>query len=141
MNSVLLVDDERLILYSLSTTFKADGYSVTAVESGTSAMKALAAQDFEICILDINLPDGNGLDIMRTVRQRSPRTGIIIISAADLTNQQMATIRDSGCQFLPKPFDLEQVRSLATTMISRLPDAADAPDPAVNSLPRPSVAM
>jgi len=116
MKRVLLVDDENLILYSLSTTLKADGYDVTAAANGATALHALTAGDFEVCILDVCLPDANGLDLMRFVRQRSPRTGIIIMTASDLTERQLADIRDSGGQFLPKPFDLEHIRSTVAAM-------------------------
>lgn len=116
MNRILIVDDEHLILYSLSTSLKADGYAVTAVENGTSALNELSASDFDICILDVNLPDINGLDIMKVVRERSPRTGIVIITATDLTDRQIDSIRANGGRLLPKPFDLDQVRMLVAGM-------------------------
>ncbi len=137
MNKVLLVDDEHLILYSLSATLKADGYAVTAVGNGMSAMNELAAQDFDVCFLDINLPDANGLDIMRTVREQSPLTGIIIMTAADLTDRQRDSIRDNKCRFLPKPFDIDKVREMVGELcggpIPSRPEDRDLP-PRVDAL-------
>ncbi len=118
MKRVLLVDDEYLILYSLSSTLKADGYAVTAVLDGASAMQQLESQDFEVCFLDVNLPDASGLDIMKLVRKRSRSTGIVIMTAAELTERQLAAIRDNGGYFLPKPFNIEQVRALARESVS-----------------------
>ncbi len=112
MDRILLVDDEHLIIYSLSTTLKADGHVVTAVGTGTAALQEMAAGDFDVCFLDINLPDANGLDLMKIFRERSPQTGIIIMTALDLTERQLAEIRSLGCKFLPKPFDLDNVREL-----------------------------
>ncbi len=128
MKKVLLVDDENLILYSLSTTLRSDGYDVTTASNGASALHALNGGDFEVCILDVCLPDSNGLDLMRFVRNRSPRTGIIIMTATDLTERQLADIRESGGQFIPKPFDLEQIRStvadLSATAVKTAPSEA-----------------
>ncbi len=131
MKKALLVDDEHLILYSISTTLKADGYAVTSVENGTAALKEIAAQDFDVCFLDVNLPDVNGLDIMKVVRQRSPRTGIVIMTAADLSDQQWASIRSNGGHFLPKPFDIEHVRALAAKL-STSPATTEPPDNVVS---------
>ncbi len=131
MKKALLVDDEHLILYSISTTLKADGYAVTSVENGTAALKEIAAQDFDVCFLDVNLPDVNGLEIMKVVRQRSPRAGIVIMTAADLSEQQWASIRNNGGHFLPKPFDIEHVRDLASRLSSN-PCASASPDNVVS---------
>ncbi len=112
MDKILLVDDENLIIYSLSTTLKADGHAVTAVGTGIAAVTEMASGDFDVCFLDVNLPDANGLDLMRSFRKRSPRTGIVIMTALDLTERQLTEISSLGCEFLPKPFDLDNVREL-----------------------------
>ena len=116
MNRILLVDDEHLILYSLTTTLRADGHAVTAVETGTAALRELAAENFDVCFLDVNLPDANGLDLMKVIRERTPHTGIVIMTALDLTDRQKAEMHALGCKFLPKPFDLENVRELVEEM-------------------------
>jgi DNA-binding response OmpR family regulator len=116
MNRILLVDDEHLIISSLSTSLKADGHAVTLAGTGIAALSKLAVGNFDVCFLDVDLPDANGLDLMKLFRERSPRTGIVIMTALDLTDRQLAEIRALGCKFLPKPFDLENVRELITEL-------------------------
>jgi DNA-binding NtrC family response regulator len=112
MKKILLVDDENLIRYSLSTTLRRGGSEVTAVANGKDALNEVNSTSFDICFLDVNLPDANGLELMKTVRKVSPATKIIIMTAVDLDERQMQNLRDCSSHFLPKPFDLEQVRSL-----------------------------
>ncbi len=133
MNRILLVDDAHLILHSLSTTLKADGHTVTAVDTGTAALNELAAANFDICFLDIDLPDVNGLDLMKVFRERSPRTAIVIMSALFLTDRQLAEIHTFGSKFLPKPFDLKNVRELVKDMGMNGRAAGTVPDHSKNS--------
>ncbi len=112
MTKILLVDDEHLILYSLSAALRSDGSEVTAVANGKDALSAIHRQPCDICFLDVNLPDANGLDLMKTVREVSPETRIIIMTAVDLSDSQMSSLQSNGCHFLPKPFKLDEVRTL-----------------------------
>lgn len=112
MAKILLVDDENLILYSLSATLKHDGSDVKAVANGKDALAEIQNSPYDILFLDVNLPDANGLDIMKIVREKSPSTRIIIMTAVDLNDGQMKYLHNNAGFFLPKPFDLEEVRSL-----------------------------
>jgi len=116
MAKILLVDDENLILYSLSTTLRRDGADVTAVANGTDAIREIRRLPYNICFLDVNLPDANGFDLMKTMQQISPATKIIIMSAVDPNDEQLHYLHKNGCPFLPKPFDLENVRSLVNNL-------------------------
>jgi DNA-binding response OmpR family regulator len=108
----LLVDDENLILYSLAATLRHDGFEVIAVASGKDALSEIRHSPYDICFLDVNLPDVNGFDLMKTVREISPATRIIVMTAVDLNDVQMKYLHNNACHFLPKPFNLEDVRSL-----------------------------
>jgi DNA-binding response OmpR family regulator len=123
MTKILLVDDENLILYSLAATLRHDGSEVTTVASGKDALSEIRRSPYDICFLDVNLPDANGFDLMKTVQEISPATRIIIMTAVDLNDGQMRYLHNNACHFLPKPFDLEDVRSLVYT-ISRPEGAA-----------------
>jgi DNA-binding NtrC family response regulator len=116
MTKILLVDDENLILYSLSATLRHDGSEVTAVANGKDALSEIRRLPYDICFLDVNLPDANGFDLMKTVQQISPATRIVIMTAVDLNDGQMSYLHDNACHFLPKPFDLENVRSIVANI-------------------------
>lgn len=123
MIKILLVDDENLILYSLAAALRHDGSEVVTVANGTDALGEIRRSSYDICFLDVNLPDANGLDLMKTVQEISPATRIIIMTAVDLNEQQMRYLHNTACHFLPKPFNLEDVRSLVDN-ISRTERAA-----------------
>jgi DNA-binding response OmpR family regulator len=123
MAKILLVDDENLILYSLSATLRHDGSDVTAVANGKDALSEISRSPYDICFLDVNLPDANGFDLMKTVQEISPATRIIIMTAVDLNDGQMRYLHNNACHFLPKPFNLEDVRSLVAN-ISRTASVA-----------------
>jgi DNA-binding response OmpR family regulator len=123
MAKILLVDDENLILYSLSTTLKHDGSDVTAVANGRDAISEIGRLPYHICFLDVNLPDANGYDLMKTMQQLSPATRIIMMSAIDPNDEQLRYLNKNACPFLAKPFDLEKVRSLVNDL-SRTADTA-----------------
>jgi len=116
MQKILLVDDEALILYSLSKTLRHCGAEVTAVTNGTDALSEIQRNSYDICFLDVQLPDANGLDLMKTIRKLSPATGIIIMTASRLTEEQQRTISSHGGHFFPKPFDLDQVQAIVAKL-------------------------
>ncbi len=123
MTKILVVDDEHLILYSLSASLRRDGSDVTAVANGTDALSEIRRAPYDICFLDVNLPDANGLDLLKTVREISPATRVIIMTAIDLNEGQMRFLHSNECHFLPKPFNLEDVRSIVDN-IAKPRDAA-----------------
>ncbi len=122
MSKILLVDDETLILYSLKTSLGHNGSEVTAVTNGKDAIDAIRRMRYDICFLDVQLPDANGLDLVKTVREISPDTTIIIMTAQDLTERQKSSVSDNPRHFLPKPFDLDEVRSVVNDITNRMPD-------------------
>ncbi len=126
MAKILLVDDEHLILYSLSATLRLDGAEVTAVANGKDAVSELRRQPYDICFLDVNLPDANGLDLMKTAREISPAIRVVIMTAVDLNEGQMRYLHGNACHFLPKPFNLEDVRSLVNNISGSKPAAKEA---------------
>ncbi len=116
MTKILLVDDEHLILYSLSAALKDERSEVATAACGRDALTEIRRSPWDICFLDVNLPDANGLDLMNTIREISPATRIVIMTAVDLNEAQMKNLHGNGCHFLPKPFDLENVRSLVESI-------------------------
>lgn len=124
MKNILLVDEENLILYSLSKTLRHEGTDVTAVTNGKDALSEIQRTFYDICFLDVQLPDSNGLELMKIVHERSPATSIIIMTAGYLNDAQQGSLRSIGCHFFSKPFDLDQVQALVAE-ISSHPVAGD----------------
>jgi len=118
MKNILIVDDEDLIRYSLSSLFRDPTVKVFSVGTGKAALETLQDRRTDLCFLDIHLPDMNGLDIMRTLRDISPRTRIIIMTGSLITSEIMRLIREHAHCLISKPFDLEQVSSAAARLLA-----------------------
>lgn len=117
MKKILIVDDEDLILLALSAALRRGGSEVTAVTNGKDALCEIHRLSYDVCFLDIHLPDANGLDLMKTVRETSPATSIVMMSGDTIDDDVKKTMLKTARYFLPKPFDLEQVRSLADGLL------------------------
>lgn len=127
MTRILLVDDENLILYSLSAALRHDGSQVVTATNGKDALSEIRHSFFDICFLDIHLPDANGFDLMKIVREISPATRIVLMTAVDLDDAQMSYLRLNDGHYVPKPFDLEEVRSIVRGIqAASAPTARDA---------------
>jgi DNA-binding response OmpR family regulator len=119
MTKILLIDDEELLLYSLSKTLRNSGADVTAVTNGKDGLREIQGSFYDICFLDVQLPDANGLDLMKIVRELSPSTGVIIMTGDCLNDEQQHALRSHGCHYLPKPFELDHVQALVTVISGR----------------------
>jgi two-component system response regulator PilR (NtrC family) len=107
---VLIVDDEPLIRSGLSKALGGLAVVETA-DSGAQAMARVNTRFYDICFLDVFLPDVSGLDVMRRIQKTSPNTKIAVMTAyADETTREM--IGREAYRFLEKPLDLSQIREI-----------------------------
>jgi CheY-like chemotaxis protein len=111
MKKILVADDENLILYSLSSLLHGDAIEVKTVKNGIEALREIGTHFYDICFLDINLPDLNGMDVMKTIKEASPSTKIIIMTGGDPDDTTMQFIKENASLFISKPFDLDMVKS------------------------------
>jgi DNA-binding response OmpR family regulator len=111
MKRILIVDDESLIRYSLSAAFRQDDIQVKAVPCGKDALVEIDAVFYDLCFLDVNLPDINGLDLMRAIKKSSPATRIIIMTASVIDEpERVQSIQANAELLIAKPFDLDRVK-------------------------------
>jgi DNA-binding NtrC family response regulator len=118
MKRILIVDDEALILYSLSMMLDNNDREVTTVASGRAALEEINNHHYDLCLLDVHLPDMNGLDIMKIIKVVSPTTKIIIMTASEMAYTKMQLIRENAHYFMPKPFDLFQATACVNNLLS-----------------------
>jgi len=129
MNRILVVEDENLILRSLTASLRHDGADVTAVTNGMEALSEIRRLSYNICFLDIHLPDANGLDLIKIFREVSPATKIIIMTASEIDSDLLRDILSHAWCFLPKPFELEDVRLLVRRSLMNDRDIAHETSP------------
>jgi DNA-binding NtrC family response regulator len=119
INRILIVDDEPLLLQGLGKALEADMAEVSMAQTGEMALRELSSRAYQLCFLDVHLPDMNGLDVMKKVKELSPQTGIIIMTAGVLSETMKKTIEKNAYMFIAKPFDLLQVRMVAKRALER----------------------
>lgn len=117
MKNILVVDDEELFLHGLGNALQSAGAAVTVVETGKAALQELVSTPYHLCFLDICLPDIDGLEILKRIKEISPRTRVIMMTAGVVTMAMQASIEKYAYMFLTKPFDLIQVRMLTKSIL------------------------
>ncbi len=105
---VLVVDDEFLIRWSLRSHLTTAGYCVLEADNLQNA-RALLTQDVDVVLLDLLLPDGNGMDLLEELQARLPRVAVIMLSAHATHDIAERALAKGAFQFLHKPFELETI--------------------------------
>jgi two-component system OmpR family response regulator/two-component system response regulator QseB len=106
---VLLVEDDRMIGESIRAALKQDGSAVDWVRDGRSAESTLATEQFDLVLLDLGLPQRNGLEILRAMRLRHDQTPVIVLTARDALQDRVAGLDAGADDYLVKPFELEEL--------------------------------
>jgi two-component system response regulator QseB len=106
---ILLVEDDRMIGESIRTALRQDGSAVDWVRDGNSASTTLATEEFDLVLLDLGLPQRDGLEILRALRGRRDQTPVIIVTARDAVQDRVAGLDAGADDYLVKPFELEEL--------------------------------
>ncbi|HLF23802.1 MAG TPA: response regulator [Burkholderiales bacterium] len=117
---VLIVDDAPGVKDVLGIKLERDGYVVALADSAAEATEAIEAHEFDLILLDVRLPDGNGLELLKQMRQRRSLldTPIIMISGLDQTEDVVAALREGANDYISKPFDLAVVVARIRTQVT-----------------------
>lgn len=114
--SILIIDDEEEIVKLLVRVLEKQDFIVYAAGSLREGWKRLKKFRPAILFLDINLPDGNGLQQLSAIRHSFPRTRVIMISAYDTQEERRRARGNGAAEFLSKPFNLNQVVNLVNNI-------------------------
>ena len=128
LSRVLVVDDEPDIRELIDLTLSRMGLAAACAGSVSEARSSLEAGDFDLCLTDMRLPDGTGLDVVRHVAEHSPQTPVAVITAFGSTENAVAALKAGAFDYLAKPVGLEQLRALVKTAL-RVPDGERKADP------------
>lgn len=106
---ILIVDDERSMQEFLEIFFRRDGH-VVSVASGTSdARERLLADQVDLVISDMQMPDGSGLEVLQAVQQHCPEVPVIMITAYATTDSAIAAMKDGAYDYVTKPFKVDEL--------------------------------
>ncbi len=110
--TVLVVDDEVLIRWSLSERLKLSGYDVVEAATGAEAMAAVSAGVIDAILLDIKLPDADGLSLLGRFKTDLPEVPVVMITAHGTDEMAAVAKRRGAWGFVHKPFDVEEIATL-----------------------------
>lgn len=125
---VLVVDDEPDIRELIDLTLVRMGLAAECVGSVAEARRALAEESFQLCLTDMRLPDGDGLEIVRCITEQHARTPVAVITAFGSAENAVAALKAGAFDYLAKPVGLEQLRALVKSAM-RLPEGGEERDP------------
>ena len=107
---ILIADDEESIRFVLSRALQADGHHIEAFPGGLPALAAIAAESFDLAIVDIRMPDLTGLDLLTRAREAQPDLPVVIVTAESTMANAIEAMKRGAFDYVVKPFDLEEVR-------------------------------
>jgi two-component system alkaline phosphatase synthesis response regulator PhoP len=107
--SILLVEDEENLHEALKLNLELEGYDVTSAYDGAAALKALHAEYFDMLILDVMLPEMDGINVTETVRLNNNEVPILILSAKNSSADRVLGLKKGADDYLTKPFNLEEL--------------------------------
>ncbi len=106
---ILLVEDDLSLADGLQTALKRQGFSVNHVATGRAALQAITAEQPEIIILDLGLPDMDGLEVLRQLRSGDSKSLVMVLTARDTTADKITGLDRGADDYLGKPFDTPEL--------------------------------
>ena len=111
MRKILIVEDDILLNRTLGYNLASDGYEITAAYNHKDAVSHLKETEFDVALLDINLPDGSGLDLCEEIRERGQHTYIIFITANDKESDMLKGYEAGGADYVAAVFANLELRT------------------------------
>jgi DNA-binding NtrC family response regulator len=129
----MVVDDEPGIRTALRANFLRHGWRVETASSVREAIRTLESREFDLVVTDIRMPDGTGMEVMRSARQSCPGAAVILLTAYGSVPDAVRAMRDGALDYLTKPISFEQLQATAAQVMHRAvrmqaDDAAPAGD-------------
>lgn len=120
MKQILIVEDDIFLNKMLAYNLTADGYAVAAALNTRTAADALSRQEFDMVLLDVNLPDGNSFDLCKLVKSQYPDTIVIFLTANDQESDQIRGYEVGAVDYITKPFVIVALQRKIKAMFSML---------------------
>ena len=116
---ILLVEDDSMIGESVSEGLKSEGYAVDWVRDGQEAEVSIAATPYSLVVLDLGLPRRDGIDVLKSLRERHVDVPVLVMTARDTVRDRIKGLDAGADDYLVKPFDLDELTARARALIRR----------------------
>lgn len=110
--TILVVDDDKLMCWALAKEFSGWNLSPHAVETGADALSELRSRSYDLVLLDVHLPDSDGIELLPEIGRISPDAKIVVMSGDASESNRRRALAGGALQFLEKPFDLSELHFL-----------------------------
>jgi DNA-binding response OmpR family regulator len=128
MRDILIVEDDEAIATGLSLNLRIAGHQPTVARDGEAALAAVDEHDFDLVLLDINLPRKNGLEVLQSLRASDNLVPVIVISAREGEYDKVAALRLGADDYVTKPFALAELLARIDAVLRRTGAAAPPPE-------------
>jgi two-component system response regulator MprA len=122
---ILVVDDDEAVRRSLGHALRRDGYTVAEAADGGQALAEVADRPPAAIVLDVMMPEPNGLEVCRTLRGHGDETPILMLTARDLVTDRVAGLDAGADDYLVKPFALDELRARLRALLRRTAQGRD----------------
>ena len=116
---ILIVEDEKALCDAIARGFRHLDYSVDCCYNGQSAMDVLSFERFDLVVLDLNLPDADGMTVLKTLRETDSETKVLILSARGEVADKVAGLDAGSNDYLTKPFHLDELAASIRSLTRR----------------------
>lgn len=116
---ILLIEDDAVLADGLNHTLSKAGYQVASAMTGAGAKQLLAEQDFDLVVLDLGLPDADGLYLLHDIRQQKLPLPVLILTARDSPNDKVQGMEKGADDYLTKPFELKELEARIHALFRR----------------------
>jgi two-component system, OmpR family, response regulator len=118
-HKILVVDNEPSIVDAVATALRYEGYEVEEATTGREALSAVARFDPDLVVLDWMLPDVEGIEVGRRLRERGFKTAVLFLTAKDATENKVEALRAGGDDYVTKPFSLAELVARVQAILRR----------------------
>ena len=119
MAEILVVDDDSGMREFLEILLTQDGYGVKCAVDGKQALKLCERHDFDLAITDLKMPNVNGIDFLKGIKEISPETMVVIITAYASGETAVTAMKEGAYDYLEKNFDVEDLRNVVQNALKR----------------------
>lgn len=117
---ILVVEDDRLLNTTLCYNLSTAGYDVDAALSKSIAERLCGKQSYDLIVLDVNLPDGNGFDFCREMKERNSDTAVIFLTANDMESDMLKGYELGADDYVTKPFPMSVFQKKVSVLLARI---------------------
>ena len=118
-NKALVIDDDPITLDLFQFQLNSQGFDVATAESGSKGLELIRQQDFDVVLTDLNLPDINGIEMVRRSREIRPSTEVIVVTGDDSTERAVEAIRERAFDYIVKPVDFDKLFTVVRNAFER----------------------